>query len=98
EGRGVDHHGGAADYAVALEFLDPLGDRGARQADALGDLRRGGAAVPRQQSEDLAVVVIQIEGHKPILQTFRSQEKPPAFETSDGCGLSLRNVLRPRMQ
>src|SRR5947207_1402911 len=50
------------DKAIALQPLQPLADRGRRQADALGELDIGNAAIPLKNREDSAVNLVDI-GH-----------------------------------
>src|SRR5204863_5368598 len=67
DGGRIDDDGGAADDALPLELLDAVGDGRAGEADLLGELRRGSAAVAQEEGEDPKVERIQIDGHRCIL-------------------------------
>ena len=60
---GVDDDGGAADDAVALEPAHALGDGGAGEADHLGELGDGEAAVAEEDVDDVKILLVEIDCH-----------------------------------
>ena len=97
ESGGIDDGSGAANDALPLELVQPVGDSRPREPDLLGNLRGRRPRVLEQKVDDPKVKLIQFDGHSVNMASNRRFGKRNTCDVTDSCGVFVtRCPPRPR--